>query len=128
MIVWNLHTHIQMKGIRFANVIVWKWWYKPINMLVFSQYFSSNVPHLSDSIYNWTCCLIAVFKLSLILYHVNDDHKGYSFRTEWAMTTTGSNFVKKTKSIIKNSCERSKNFIQTESTSILSRKVILFYS
>ena len=41
----------------FANVIaVRKWWYKPINMLVFPQYFSLNVHHFNDSIYNWNCC------------------------------------------------------------------------
>ena len=46
-----------MKGIRLANVIaVWKWWYKLIYMLVFSQYFLLNVHHLSDSIYIWNCC------------------------------------------------------------------------
>ena len=46
-----------MIRIRFANVIaVWKWWYKPIYMLVFLQYFSSNVHHLNDSIFLWNCC------------------------------------------------------------------------
>ena len=46
-----------MKGIRLANVIaVWKWWYKLIYMLGFSQYFLLNVHHLSDSIYIWNCC------------------------------------------------------------------------
>ena len=51
-----------MKGIRFANVIaVWKWWYKPIYMLGFLQYFSSNVHHLNDSIYLWNCCSLGQF-------------------------------------------------------------------
>ena len=53
-----------MKGRRFANVIaVWNWWYKPIYMLVFSQYFSLSLHHLNDSIYIWNCCNQAqVFK------------------------------------------------------------------
>ena len=47
MIVSNLYTRFSMKGIRFANAIaVWKWWYKPIYMLVFSQCFLFNVHHL----------------------------------------------------------------------------------
>ena len=33
-----------MKAIRLSNVIaVWKWWFKPIHMLIFSQYFSLNL-------------------------------------------------------------------------------------
>ena len=46
-----------MKGIKFSNVIaVWKWWYKPIYILVFSQDLSLNVNHLNDSMYIWNCC------------------------------------------------------------------------
>ena len=40
---------------------VWKWWYNPIYMLVFLQYFSSNLHHLSDSIFIWNCCNQAQF-------------------------------------------------------------------
>ena len=40
---------------------VWKWWYNPIYMLVFLQYFSSNLLHLSDSIFIWNCCNQAQF-------------------------------------------------------------------
>ena len=51
-----------MKEIRIANVMaVWKWWYEPIFMLAFSQYFSLNVNHLSDSNYTWNCCNEAQF-------------------------------------------------------------------
>ena len=51
MIVSNSHTRILMKGIMFANdIAVWKWWYMPIYMLVFLQYFSLNLHHLKDSI------------------------------------------------------------------------------
>ena len=40
---------------------VWKWWYNPIYVLVFLQYFSSNLLHLSDSIFIWNCCNQAQF-------------------------------------------------------------------
>ena len=46
-----------MKGIRFANVIATS----PFTCCFFLQYFSPNVPHLSDSIYNWNCCNQAPF-------------------------------------------------------------------
>ena len=57
----------------------------------------------------------------LILYHVGDDHKGVTRLVKFY--DNGSSFAKKTKSIIKNKCERSKNFIQTQSLSNLRRKV-----
>ena len=54
MTVSNSYTSIQMKGVRFANIIaVWKWSYKPIYMLVFPQYFLLNGHPLNGFIYIW---------------------------------------------------------------------------